>query len=51
MYVKRGYIPDGTGAWYNEQQLEQYAKCKNDDDLTLYFHKSLKVSNYNTIRR
>jgi ribosomal protein S18 acetylase RimI-like enzyme len=41
MYVKRGYIPDGTGVWYNEKQLEQYSKCVNDDDLTLYFLKSL----------
>lgn len=40
MYVKRGYIPDGTGVWYNGSQLEQYAKCENDDDLTLYFLKS-----------
>ena len=45
MYVKRGYLPDGTGAWYNGKQLEQYAKCENDDDLTLYFLKSFKKSN------
>lgn len=43
MYVKRGYIPDGTGVWYNGKQLEPYSsECKNDDDLTLYFLKSLK---------
>jgi hypothetical protein len=42
MYVKRGYIPDGTGVWYNRNQLEPYTKCENDDDLTLYFLKSLK---------
>lgn len=42
MYVKRGYIPDGTGVWYNGKQLEQYAECVNDDDLTLYFLKSFK---------
>ena len=41
MYVKRGYIPDGTGVWYNGKQLEQYAKCENNDDLILYFLKSL----------
>jgi len=40
MYVKRGYIPDGTGVWYNGKQLEQYAKCENDDDLTLHFLKT-----------
>lgn len=39
MYVKRGYIPDGTGVWYKGKQLEQYTKCENDDDLTLYFLK------------
>ena len=43
MYVKRGYIPDGTGAWYKGEKLEQYAKCENDDDLVLYFLKQLNV--------
>lgn len=42
MYVKRGYIPDGSGVWHNGKQLEPYSKCANDDDLTLYFLKSLK---------
>lgn len=41
MYVKRGYIPDGTGVWYYGKQLEPYSKCENDDELTLYFLKSL----------
>ncbi|MGL5507068.1 MAG: GNAT family N-acetyltransferase [Paraclostridium sp.] len=41
MYVKRGYIPDGSGAWYQNQQLEQYTKCENDDDLVLYMSKTL----------
>lgn len=41
MYVKRGYIPDGTGVWYKGQQLEQYAPCANDDDLVLYMRKEL----------
>ncbi|MEH6944185.1 GNAT family N-acetyltransferase [Bacillus sp. JJ722] len=45
MYVKRGYIPDGTGAWYRGKQLEQYAECANDDDLTLYFLKRLDTIN------
>lgn len=40
MYVKRGYIPDGSGVWYNGKQLEPYMECINDDDLTLYFLKS-----------
>jgi GNAT superfamily N-acetyltransferase len=42
MYIKRGYIPDGSGVWYNGAQLEQYTKCENDDDLTLYLLKELK---------
>lgn len=41
MYVKRGYIPDGTGAWYRGKPLGQYAPCVNDDDLNLYFTKRL----------
>ncbi|GFP76269.1 GNAT family N-acetyltransferase [Clostridium fungisolvens] len=41
MYVKRGYIPDGTGVWYNGKQLEPYSECVNDDGLTLYFIKFL----------
>ena len=42
IYVKRGYIPDGTGAWYKNKQLEQYAPCCNDDDLLLFFSKILR---------
>ena len=41
MYVKRGYIPDGTGVWYGEKVCSQYADCCNDDDLVLYFSKAL----------
>ncbi len=41
IYVKRGYIPDGSGVWYRDRQLEQYAQCCNDDDLLLYFIKTL----------
>lgn len=44
MYVKRGYIPDGTGAWYKDEICGQYADCCNDDDLVLYLSKSLKHS-------
>lgn len=39
MYVKRGYVPDGSGVWYNNMILEKYADCKNDDDLVLYLSK------------
>lgn len=41
MYVKRGYIPDGSGVWYRDQVLPQYANCRNDDDLVLYLSKVL----------
>ncbi|MCM1988516.1 GNAT family N-acetyltransferase [Oceanirhabdus seepicola] len=43
MYVKRGYVPDGTGVWYKGKQLEPYTQCENNDDLTLYFLKYLKA--------
>lgn len=42
MYVKRGYIPDGSGVWYQEKLLEPYAECSNGDDLVLYFSKKLR---------
>lgn len=41
MYIKRGYIPDGSGVWYQGKILEQYAECRNDDDLLLFFSKAL----------
>ena len=39
MYVKRGYIPDGSGVWYHGKPLPPYESCVNDDDLVLYFSK------------
>ena len=42
MYIKRGYIPDGTGVWYGEKICEPYADCRNDDDLVLYLFKFLR---------
>ena len=42
IYVKRGYIPDGNGVWYQGKVLEQYAPCVNDDDLLLFFSKNLR---------
>jgi len=41
IYVKRGYIPDGSGVWYQGKPLEQYASCCNDDDLLLFMSKKL----------
>ena len=42
MYVKRGYIPDGSGVWYKDEICAQNAGCRNDDDLVLYFSKVLR---------
>lgn len=41
MYVKRGYVPDGSGVWYRDVVLPPYAPCQNDDDLVLYLAKEL----------
>ncbi len=42
MYVKRGYVFDGSGVWYQDKICEPYAECCNDDDLILYMSKRLK---------
>ena len=39
MYVKRGYIPDGSGVWYAGKPCPEYGPCCNDDGLVLYFSK------------
>ena len=44
MYVRRGYIPDGSGVWYKDQVCEPYSACWNDDDLVLYLYKTLPRS-------
>lgn len=41
MYVKRGYVPDGSGLWYKDKQLEPYAPMNNDDEACLYLSKKL----------
>ena len=42
MYVKRGYIPDGSGVWYQGKPCEQYESgIANDDDLVLFLSKRL----------
>ena len=42
MYVKRGYIPDGTGVWYQGKPCAQYeTEIANDDDLVLFLSKRL----------
>lgn len=42
MYVKRGYIPDGSGVWYRDKVCGQYQDCCNDDDLVLWLSKKLR---------
>ena len=43
MYIKRGYVPDGTGIWYQGKQCKQYEKgITNDDDLVLFLNKKLR---------
>lgn len=42
MYVRRGYEPDGSGAWYAGRVWGQYENCCNDDDLVLYLSKKLR---------
>ena len=42
MYIKRGYIPDGTGVWYQGKPCEQYeTEIANDDSLVLFLSKTL----------
>jgi len=42
IYIKRGYIPDGSGVWYQDRQCVQYeTACTVDDDLVLYLSKKL----------
>ena len=40
-YIKRGYVPDGKGLYYQEKVCEVNAVCKNDDELTLCLVKEL----------
>ena len=43
MYVKRGYIPDGSGVWYRNKPCTPYDTIyTNDDDLVLYLSKKLR---------
>ena len=42
LYIKRGYIPDGTGVWYRNQPLKMNATSQNNDDLVLYLSKGFE---------
>lgn len=41
LYVKRGYIPDGSGVWFNNKNLDINESCLNNDELIIYFSKNL----------
>lgn len=41
LYVKRGYVPDGTGLWYGDENVEPGKVVCNDDDLVLFLSKDL----------
>jgi len=40
MYVKRGYIPDGSGVWFQDKLATPYTTVENGDDLVLYMSKN-----------
>jgi len=42
MYIKRGYLPDGSGVWYGDKPAVPYQSYPNDDDLILYLSKKLR---------
>ncbi len=41
MYIKREFIPDGSGLWWNGKNIEPYADLKNDDETAIYMSKEL----------
>ena len=41
LYIRRGYIPDGSGVWYRNQPLEMNALCEDIGELVLYLSKNL----------
>lgn len=42
LYVKNGFIPNGTGIYYEGKVLPVNEKCINNDELALYFIKEIK---------
>lgn len=41
LYIKRGYIPDGSGVWYQNHRPAMDAICEDIGDLVLYLSKDL----------
>lgn len=44
MYVERGYVPDGRGLMWNGRPVRYGGRVMADDDLVLFFTKSLGSS-------
>ncbi|MFW6212136.1 MAG: GNAT family N-acetyltransferase [Spirochaetota bacterium] len=42
LYVKRGYVPDGTGAHYHDRPVQEGEELPLDDSLVLYLIKSAR---------
>ena len=42
IYIKRGYVPDGSGVWYGGKPCTPYETYSIDDDLILYMSKKLR---------
>ena len=51
LYVKRGYMFDGSGLWYRDKPLAQYAPCAADDDLVLYLSRKLVRREFRPLTR
>ncbi|MBO4325609.1 MAG: GNAT family N-acetyltransferase [Lachnospiraceae bacterium] len=41
-YIKRGYVPDGAGVYFEGEVLGLNASCRNDDELSLCLVKELR---------
>lgn len=41
LYIRRGYIPDGSGVWYQNFPVAMNATCEDIGDLVLYLSKDL----------
>ncbi len=41
LYIRHGFMPDGSGLWRNDQHLENYTDIKYDDETIIYLSKKL----------
>lgn len=42
MFALRGYIPDCSGVWYGDKNIDEMENTVNDKNLCVYFKKDLK---------